>query len=120
LLDDCQADPAATGCTVAGLVDAVEAFEHVGQVNRRDPSAMSRSPGSNLRFRRTRQPGSLPSKASADAQERRDLDRPNVHFVGGCGGFYATGLVKILSSDVTVTPLPAKKTPTSRFPALLP
>lgn len=45
---------------------------------------------------------------------------PTCIVVSGDGGFYATGPVKILSSDVTVTPLPAKQKPDLALPPLLP
>ena len=45
---------------------------------------------------------------------------PTCVVVGGDGGFYATGAVKILSSDVTVTPLPTKQKPDLALPPLLP
>lgn len=45
---------------------------------------------------------------------------PTCIVVGGDGGFYATGPVKILSSDVTVTPLPGKQKPGLALPPLLP
>jgi hypothetical protein len=45
---------------------------------------------------------------------------PTCIVVGGDGGFYATGPVRILSSGVTVTPLPAGQEPDLALPPLLP
>jgi hypothetical protein len=45
---------------------------------------------------------------------------PTCIVVGGDGGFYATGPVQILSSKVTVTPVPAKQQPDLALPPLLP
>ena len=45
---------------------------------------------------------------------------PTCIVVKGDGGFYATGPVMILSSDVTVTQLPAKQKPDLALPPLLP
>jgi hypothetical protein len=45
---------------------------------------------------------------------------PTCIVVGGDGGFFATGPVKILSSKVTVTPLPVKQQPDLALPPVLP
>ena len=76
----------------------------------REPEIASVAPAWIITFE-----GALPMPKSGDVW----MD-PICIVVGGTGGYSATGPVRIQSSGVTVTPLPAGEAPSLALPPLLP